>query len=200
MVCTPHCFITCPGLTLFSDSEAASKPVDPLASLEKTTAAKTLATTVTAPRLEELYDLSDKYNADPYTHSKRSRRYFREEKKIEKAIEAADTKIKDPFALPKELKLVKEAEVVEEAKESWKLNRAQASLEKESSLFPKRTFAQAVRASHGTIKDSSVERRAKSLPSNRQASTLGAILLRNTIRSGKKQASDSKSLGITVKR
>ena len=185
-----------PGDDSLLDSEAAATPVDPLVSLEKTTAAKTLATTVTAPRLEELYDLSDKYNADPYTHSKRSRRYFREEKKIERAKEEADNKIKDQFALPKELKLVQEDEVAEEAKESWKSNRAHALLEQGSSLFPKQTFAQAVRT-HGYSKESSVERRSKTLPSNRQASTLGAILLRNTLRSTKKQPSDAKSLGIT---
>jgi len=180
------------------DSDAAAVPVDPLASLEKTTAAKTLATTVTAPRLEELYDLSDKYNADPYVRSKRTRRYFREEKKVERAKEAADNQLKDQFALPKELKLVKEDEVAEEAKESWKLNRAQVSSEKQDNLLPKQTFAQAVQA-QSRSKESSVERRPKSLPSNRQASTLSAILMRNTLRSNKKHPPETKSLGI-VKR
>jgi len=178
------------------DSEAAATPVDPLASLEKTTAAKTLATTVTAPRLEELYDLSDKYNADPYSHSKRTRHFFREEKKVEKAKEAVDNQIKDQFALPKELKLVREEEVAEEAKESWNLKRAQESREKSDKLFPKQTFAQVVQAQIQGRKDSSVERRQKSLSSNRQASTLSAILMRNTLRSTKRQPSDAKSLGI----
>ena len=81
-----------------TDSEAAAKPVDPLASLEKTAAAKTLQTTVVAPRIEELYDHSDRVNSDPYTHSKRIRKFFREEKKIEKAKEIlteSDTSITD---------------------------------------------------------------------------------------------------------
>jgi len=177
------------------DSEAAATPADPLASLEKTTAAKTLATNVTAPRLDELYDLSDKVNADPYTHSKRMRRYFREEKKVEKAKQEADNQIKDQFALPKELKLVEEKDVAEEAKETWKQNRIRASSEKADTLFPQPTFAQ-VRQAHQK-KDSSVERRPKAVSSSRQASTLGAILLRNTLKSASKRSvTPSKSLGI----
>jgi coiled-coil domain-containing protein 130 len=167
-----------------------------LASLEKTAAAKTLATTVTAPRLEELYDLSDRINSDPYLHSRRIRRYFREEKKIEKAKEAADNVIKDQFALPKELKLVQEKDVVEEAKEGWNQGRIQASMEKSDALFPEQTFAQ-VRQTRSQSNESSVERRSKTLSANRQASTLGAILLRNTLRSTKKRPPDTaKSFGI----
>jgi coiled-coil domain-containing protein 130 len=178
------------------DSEAAASQADPLASLEKSTAAKTLATTVTAPRLEELYDLSDKVNADPYSHSKRIRRYFREEKKVEKAKEEADDQIKDQFALPKELKLVEEKDVAEEAKETWKQNRIEANSEKSDSLFPQPTFAQ-VRQALNQRKDSSVERQPKTLSSNRQASTLGAILLRNTLKAAPKRAAPTnKSLGI----
>jgi coiled-coil domain-containing protein 130 len=182
------------------DSEAAAKPVDPLASLEKSTAAKTLATNVTAPRIEELYELSDKHNFDPYVHSKRIRRYFREEKKVEKAKEAADNQIKDQFALPKELKLVEEKDVAEEAKESWKQSRLLAAAEKTESVSMEQTFAQA-RQAQSRNSEASVERRTKGLPSNRQASTLGAILLRNTLRSAKKRPPDNngKSIGI-VKR
>jgi len=179
------------------DSEAASKAVDPLVSLEKTTAAKTLAETVTAPRLEELYDLSDKQNFDPYTHSKKMRRYLREEKKVEKAKEAADSKIKDQYALPKELKLVEEKEIAEEAKESWKANRLLAASERTEKSSVGQTFAQA-RQAQFRKNETSVERRSKGLSSNRQASTLGAILLRNTLRSTKLRPPDgaAKSIGI----
>jgi len=149
---------------------------------------------VTAPRIDELYDLSDRVNSDPYSHSKRMRRFFREEKKVEKAKEAADNLIKDQFALPKEMKLVDEKEVVEEAKESWKEGRAQVSTEKSNSLFPKKTFAQA-RLAQTRNGEPSV-RQSKSLSSNRQASTLSAILLRNTSRPSNRRPDVPKSLGI----
>lgn len=177
------------------DSEAAAKPVDPLASLEKTAAAKTLQEKVVAPRIEELYDHSERVNSDPYTHSKRIRKLFREEKKIEKAKEVADNAIKDQFALPRDLKLIEDKDIAEEAKEAWK--RGQSS--KEASSSSEQTFAQ-VRQAQIKKAEQSVSRQSKSLSSHRQASTLGAVLLRNTLRSTaatkKVPQSTSKPLGI----
>lgn len=75
---------------------------------------------VQAPRLEEIQDLSDKYNEDPYAASVKARKRFREEKKVEKAKEAVDNVIRSRYGLPSELKLLEEgSSEVDEAKREW---------------------------------------------------------------------------------
>lgn len=167
------------------DSSKAEQPVDPLASLEKTAAAQEIATTVTAPRIDELYELSDKYNADPYEHSRRIRKYFRKEKKIDNAKRAADDLIKDRYSLPQDLKLVEDKEIDEDAKTQWHEAKLTAVAQ------PSQSFA--------TARRSTAPSRTNGKPLNtaRQASTLSAILLRNTSRSSmKKKPPDIQSIGI----
>ena len=94
--------------------------MDPLVALEKSTESQNYLTRVQAPRLEEIQGLSDKYNEDPYAASVRARKRFREEKKLEKAKEAADNATKSRYGLPAELKLLEEgSSEMDEAKREW---------------------------------------------------------------------------------
>lgn len=94
--------------------------MDPLAALEKSTESQNYLMKVQAPRLEEIHGLSDRYNEDPYAASVRARKRFREEKKVERAKEAADNAIKSRYGLPAELKLLGEgSSEADEAKREW---------------------------------------------------------------------------------
>jgi len=97
------------------------EPVDPLAALEKTTDAQAHATKVQAPRLEQLEDLSAHYNEDPYTHSRRVRKRFRAEKKVERALVDADKSLKEKYGLPTELALERadDPSTIAEARDGW---------------------------------------------------------------------------------
>ncbi|KAI0315183.1 CWC16 protein [Amylostereum chailletii] len=100
---------------------SAAPPTDPLAALEKSTAAQTHATTVQAPRITQLQDASEHYNADPFAHSQRVRKRFRAEKKVEKAREAEDAELRSRYGLPTELALIRDDEAaVAEARDMWK--------------------------------------------------------------------------------
>nr|GAT60913.1 predicted protein [Mycena chlorophos] len=110
------------------DTDAHATPADPLASLEKTTDTQKGLVQV-QDRLEELRETSDAYNADPFTLSSRVRKQFRAEKKVEKAKNQADDKIKDRYALPETLKLVADnPETIEMAKEEWARGRREMEL------------------------------------------------------------------------
>lgn len=103
-----------------TDTEAKTVEEDPLAALEKSTGAQTHADKVQAPRIEELLDESDRLNSDPYAHSARVRKRFREEKKVERAAQAADDAVKARLGLGSDLKLLRDdAETTAEAKDAW---------------------------------------------------------------------------------
>ncbi|KAI0048963.1 DUF572-domain-containing protein [Auriscalpium vulgare] len=115
------------------DTNGKTEPVDPLAALEKSTDAQTNATKVQAPRIEQLQSVSEHYNADPYEHSRRVRKRFRVEKKIEKAAEALDQGIKERYGLPAELKLIRaDAESEAVAKDEWEKGRVRVAQEQTS--------------------------------------------------------------------
>ncbi|KAI0270161.1 CWC16 protein [Russula aff. rugulosa BPL654] len=103
------------------DTDSKIEPVDPLAALEKTTDAQAHATKVQAPRLEQLEDLSAHYNEDPYTHSRRVRKRFRAEKKVEQARVEADKSLKEKYGLPTELALERADDpgTTAEARDEW---------------------------------------------------------------------------------
>lgn len=104
----------------FVDTEDKEKPVDPLAALEKSTESQDYLMKVQAPRLQEIQDMSDKHNEDPYAASARARKKLREEKKVEKAKEAVDKAIKSRYGLPTKLKLLEDgSSEVDEAKREW---------------------------------------------------------------------------------
>ena len=95
-------------------------PVDPLAALEKSTAAENHLTNVQIPRLEALQDLSDRISSDPYTHSQRVRKRFREQKKLDTARDAADERLKSAYGPPETLALAAESdESRSQAREEW---------------------------------------------------------------------------------
>ncbi|TFK79800.1 DUF572-domain-containing protein [Polyporus arcularius HHB13444] len=108
-------------------------PVDPLAALEKSTAAQNHMNNVQIPRIEALQNLSDHYSSDPYAHSQRLRKRFREQKKIDKAREEADEAVKRAYGLPEVLALPADddEEIRAKAKEAWEQGR-QALEERES--------------------------------------------------------------------
>jgi coiled-coil domain-containing protein 130 len=112
--------------SLSADTDSKAEPVDPLAALEKTTDAQTHATKVQAPRLEQLEDLSSRYNDDPYTHSQRVRKRFRAEKKVEQARIEADKSLKNKYGLPAELALERadDPAIAAEARDEWERGRA----------------------------------------------------------------------------
>lgn len=87
--------------------------------------------------MEEMQGMSDKYNEDPYTASVRARKKFREEKKVEKAKEAADNTIKSRYGLPAELKLLEEGSAeVDEAKREWLKARRDSSRSRRAKADP----------------------------------------------------------------
>ena len=104
---------------LDTDKESASA-LDPLAALEKTTDAKRLIENVQKPRIESLQNVSEHFNADPYSLSLKARKKFREEKKVEQAKRKADDALKGRYGLPTSLSLVEEDEKsIIEAKAQW---------------------------------------------------------------------------------
>ncbi|TFK70304.1 DUF572-domain-containing protein [Pluteus cervinus] len=102
------------------DTEQAAAPLDPLAALEKTTDAKHHVEKVQVPRIESLQQLSEHYNADPYSLSSKVRKRFREDKKVEKLKQKADDELKGRYGLPETLSLAQEDEESRQAaKDEW---------------------------------------------------------------------------------
>ncbi|KAI0749894.1 DUF572-domain-containing protein [Daedaleopsis nitida] len=99
-------------------------PVDPLAALEKSTDAQNHLNNVQVPRIEALQGLADHYGSDPYAHSLRARKRFREQKKVDKARDEADEAIKSAYGLPEMLALsAEDDESRAKAKEEWQQGR-----------------------------------------------------------------------------
>ncbi|TRM64976.1 CWC16 protein [Schizophyllum amplum] len=104
------------------DTEGNAAPADPLAALEKTTDAQNHMTKVQQPRLEELEEASERFNADPYALSRKVRKHFRAEKKVEQKKRTADDEIKNRYGLPEELNLASARDdegTISEAKAAW---------------------------------------------------------------------------------
>lgn len=105
---------------LLADTEGKDTPVDPLAALEKSTEAQNHLNNVQVPRLEAIQSLADHYGSDPYSLSRKVRKRFREDKKVEKAKQAADDELKGRYGLPAELLLTRDDEATREKdKEEW---------------------------------------------------------------------------------
>jgi coiled-coil domain-containing protein 130 len=80
---------------------------------------------VQAPRLEELQAAADAQGEDPYSHSLRVRKRFRAEKKTEQARAAVDTALRDKYALPEALALVRDdADTAAQDHAEWERARA----------------------------------------------------------------------------
>jgi len=148
---------------LIENDPTKAGPVDPLAQVEKMAESSKRVREVGAPRIEALYELSDTYNADPYELSKRVRKHFRKEKKVEKRKRAEEDGVKDKYALPSTLKLVDETEVKEEAKIAWAEERPAWEAQERSKR--RRTVAELGR-------------------NTSSGSTLPAVLLTNTLKRG----------------
>lgn len=120
------------SISLSIETDPNQGPVDPLAALEKSTDAQNHMNNVQVPRIEALQDLADHYGSDPYSISLRVRKRFREQKKVEKALEEADEAIKSAYGLPEVLALSAENdETRAKAKEEWERGK-QALEERES--------------------------------------------------------------------
>lgn len=109
-----------PWLISSPDTDPSASQVDPLVALEKTTDAQRNITQVQMPRIESLQAVSDQFNSDPYTLSRKIRKRFREEKKVDQAKKAADDAIKGRYSLPATLTLLEDdAETIEKDKQAW---------------------------------------------------------------------------------
>ncbi|GJE85587.1 DUF572-domain-containing protein [Phanerochaete sordida] len=119
------------------DTEGKQSTEDPLAALEKSTAAQNHMNQVQVPRIEALQDLADHYGSDPYALSRKVRKRFREEKKVEKEKQAEDSELKGRYGLPEELKLARDSKETEEQdREEWR--RAKRELEERESAKRRR--------------------------------------------------------------
>ncbi|KZT73485.1 DUF572-domain-containing protein [Daedalea quercina L-15889] len=167
------------------ETDPNAGPVDPLAALEKSTDAKNYATQVQIPRLEALQTVSDHYGSDPYSLSRKARKRFREEKKIEKARQESDDKLKNAYGLPKTLALTAESEESKaEAKELWREEK-QAQRERDEAKRRKLSHDVALPSRVGSKSSSRVAPLAKardSPASGSAAASLRAKILENTAR------------------
>lgn len=142
-----------------TDTDKESATVDPLVALEKTTDAKNHMENVQRPRIESLQDVSEHYNADPYSLSIKARKRFREEKKVEQKKRKSDDLLKDRYGLPETLKLVQDDEkAVEEAKIEWeqaKQEQMRASKRKKTTLaitsIPSTSFAPSTNSASSSL-------------------------------------------------
>ncbi|PSS05495.1 hypothetical protein PHLCEN_2v3777 [Hermanssonia centrifuga] len=165
------------------DTDPNAGPVDPLAALEKTTAAQNHMNKVQVPRLEELQSLADHYGSDPYSLSRKARKRFREEKKIDKEKQAADDELKGRYGLPETLALsVESEETRSQAREDWLQARNEMKLldgAKRRKLEPvgivPRTFPKSISSKHRSSQSSAAS-------SSTAVDLLRARILLNTAR------------------
>jgi len=122
-----------------TNPESSTAP-DAFTSVEKTTAAEHNLTNVIKPRISSLAELSSRRNTDPYALSSGLRRTFREAKKVDKKIRAEEKGVRDKFALPEDLVLVREDDVRDEAREEWE--RGRRDWEREEDVRRKRIESQ----------------------------------------------------------
>lgn len=153
--------------------------------LEKSTDALKRQEVIERPRIESLQTVSDKYNTDPYSLSRKVRNKFRGEKKIEKAIKAKDDEVKRRYGLPDSLGLVREDEPGLELEVKEQFHKARRRLEVEK------------------IND----QRRPGLPASPSKSSLSAAVLRNSLRRSdpftthdRSVRQSGKSLGISVRK
>jgi len=170
------------GFAIHDPGAGPSSAGDAIASLEKTTAAEENLNSIVKPRISMLNDLSGRRNSDPYTLSKKLRSTFRETKKAEKRAREEEDSVRDKFGLSTELKLVKEDDVREEAREEWQRARREYKLEED---VRQKTF----KSQHGSLGLNSQSKTkpsrvaGSSLSSSSSAkSTLAATLLRNSLK------------------
>ncbi|KAI1797467.1 CWC16 protein [Ganoderma leucocontextum] len=187
-------------------------PVDPLAALEKSTDAQNHMNNVQVPRVEALQSLADHYGSDPYSHSLRVRKRFREQKKLDKAREDADEAIKSSYGLPEALALSKEDDKsILKAKEEWEQGR-QAFEARESSkrrrlgaevvsVMPRISSSHAF-SGNGQSSHHASGSGIKTTNTSDPVSSLRAKILGNTARQGlgRPKPPDSKSARGLVKR
>jgi coiled-coil domain-containing protein 130 len=95
--------------TEIGPADGSERPVeqDAFAAVEKGISQKAQALSA-AQRLDALGDLNDDRWSDPYTHSKRLRKSFRQEKRVRVAVEAKDDAIRDRYGLGRDIKLIEE--------------------------------------------------------------------------------------------
>lgn len=123
------------------DNDPNKPPADPLATLEKTTAAQKDMKEVKAPRIEELQGLSDKLNADPYTLSVKARNRFRQQKRQDAEKQRKLGVMKEKYGLADSLLLEEDDEQARRvAKNAWRRGRAElTSVNRNQRKDPTRT-------------------------------------------------------------
>lgn len=148
------------------DTDPNEGPVDPLAALEKTTEAQNHMNKVQVPRLEALQSLSDQYGTDPYSLSRKVRKRFREEKKVEKVQQTADDELKGRYGLPEELKLARDdAATRQQDKVEWEKAKHELAMQERAKrprletvgLVPRKLLSSHPSGSRGTAKASAAD-------------------------------------------
>jgi len=152
------------GYAVHDTEKGNAGPSDPLAALEKSTDAQNHLKNVQMPRLESLQVVSEHYNSDPYSLSRKVRKRFRAEKKAEKEKEAADEGIKDRYGLPETLSLLQEDDRTKsEAIQEWEKERREFELRENSKR--RRLASEGI-----TISTSSTTKLSQSRPGSVQSS------------------------------
>lgn len=109
------------GYAIHENDPSKNAPLDPLQSLEKSTAQEENYVKHAKPHLEQLQELSASRSADPYTLSARLRKSFRTDKHAALRVKASDDAVRERYGLDANLKLVdaNDALLRQEAKIGW---------------------------------------------------------------------------------
>ena len=147
---------------------------------------------VQVPRLEALQSLSDHYGTDPYSLSRKARKRFREEKKVELAVQESDEKLKSTYGLPETLALTADNEESRaEAKELWQEEKQRAEA-KRRKLAHNGAVPSRLGKTSSSVRVAPVSKMRASSASNSTVSSLRAKLLANTAQRSQPSASSTK--------
>lgn len=188
-------FQTYSFLCLLSETDPnAGGPVDPLAALEKSTNAQNYVNQVQVPRLEALQSLSDHYGTDPYALSRNVRKRFREVKKVEKAKQESDDKLKSAYGLPETLALTADDEESRaEARELWQEEKQRAEA-KRRKLGHDATVPSRVGRPSSSVRVAPLSKVRESSASSSAVLSLRARILANTAQRSRPPANSSGKL------
>ncbi|KAI0730084.1 DUF572-domain-containing protein [Fomitopsis betulina] len=182
------------GFAVHETDPNAGGPVDPLAALEKSTNAQNYVNQVQVPRLEALQSLSDHYGTDPYALSRNVRKRFREVKKVEKAKQESDDKLKSAYGLPETLALTADDEESRaEARELWQEEKQRAEA-KRRKLGHDATVPSRVGRPSSSVRVAPLSKVRESSASSSAVLSLRARILANTAQRSRPPANSSGKL------
>lgn len=185
----PHAY----SIRSSSETDPNAGPVDPLAALEKSTNAQNYVNQVQVPRLEALQSLSDHYGTDPYSLSRKARKRFREEKKVELAKQELDDKLKSTYGLPETLALPADSEESRaEARELWQEEKQRAEAKRRKLSHDTVVVPSRMGKPSSSVRVAPVSKVRASSASSAAVSSLRAKILANTAQRSQPLASSGK--------